>query len=72
MFEWHLYHANEIIINNLFIMKELDLHKAFKPIEQGLFTMVSTCLNGKNNVMTISRTMVMDFIINLIGCNLHF
>ena len=42
-------------------MKELDLHKAFTLIEQGPVTMVSTSLNGKNNVMTISWTMVMDF-----------
>ena len=42
-------------------MKELDLEKAFTLIEQGPVTMVSTSLNGKNNVMTISWIMVMDF-----------
>jgi len=42
-------------------MKELDLQKAFTLIEQGPVTMVATSLNGKNNVMTISWTMVMDF-----------
>ena len=42
-------------------MKEFDLHKAFTLIEQGPVTMVSTSFKGKNNVMTVSWTMVMDF-----------
>ena len=42
-------------------MKELELQKAFTLIEQGPVTLVTTCLNGINNVMTISWTMVMDF-----------
>jgi len=42
-------------------MKELELQKAFTLIEPGPVTLVTTCLNGNNNVMTISWTMVMDF-----------
>jgi len=42
-------------------MKELELQKAFMLIEPGPVTLVTTCLNGINNVMTISWTMVMDF-----------
>ena len=42
-------------------MKELELQKAFMLIEPGPVTLVTTCMGGKNNVMTISWTMVMDF-----------
>jgi flavin reductase (DIM6/NTAB) family NADH-FMN oxidoreductase RutF len=42
-------------------MKELELQKAFMLIEPGPVTLITTCQGGKNNVMTISWTMVMDF-----------
>ena len=42
-------------------MKELELQKAFTLIEPGPVTMVTTSYQGKQNVMTISWTMVMDF-----------
>jgi len=42
-------------------MKELDLQKAFMFIEPGPVTMITTSHEGKQNVMTITWTMVMDF-----------
>ena len=42
-------------------MKELELQKAFMFIEPGPVTLITTSDKGKNNVMTISWTMVMDF-----------
>jgi len=42
-------------------MKELELQKAFMLIEPGPVTLITTSNGGKNNVMTISWTMVMDF-----------
>jgi len=42
-------------------MKELELQKSFMLIEPGPVTMITTSHGGKNNVMTISWTMVMDF-----------
>ncbi|MCL1936956.1 MAG: flavin reductase family protein [Candidatus Azobacteroides sp.] len=42
-------------------MKELELQKAFMFIEPGPVTMIGTSYEGKNNVMTLTWTMVMDF-----------
>ena len=42
-------------------MKEFELQKAFMLIEPGPVTLLTTSHGGKNNVMTISWTMVMDF-----------
>ncbi len=42
-------------------MKELKLNKAFTLIEPGPVTMITTSYEGKQNIMTISWHMVMDF-----------
>ena len=42
-------------------MKELELQEAFTLIEPGPVTMITTSYQGKQNVMTISWTMVLDF-----------
>jgi flavin reductase (DIM6/NTAB) family NADH-FMN oxidoreductase RutF len=42
-------------------MNTLDLHKAFTLIEPGPVVLVTTHDGNKNNVMTISWTMVLDF-----------
>jgi flavin reductase (DIM6/NTAB) family NADH-FMN oxidoreductase RutF len=42
-------------------MKELPLNKAFMLMEPGPVVLVTTCREGKNNIMTISWHMVMDF-----------
>jgi flavin reductase (DIM6/NTAB) family NADH-FMN oxidoreductase RutF len=42
-------------------MKEFELQKAFMLIEPGPVTMIATSHEGKQNIMTISWTMVMDF-----------
>ena len=42
-------------------MKKLPLHKAFTLIEPGPVVLVTTAHGGKQNIMTISWTMVMDF-----------
>jgi flavin reductase (DIM6/NTAB) family NADH-FMN oxidoreductase RutF len=42
-------------------MKELPLNKAFMLMEPGPVVLVTTCRGGKNNIMTISWHMVMDF-----------
>ena len=42
-------------------MKELELQKAFMLIEPGPVTMITTSHAEKNNVMTITWTMVLDF-----------
>jgi len=42
-------------------MQSLKLSKAFTLIEPGPVTLVTTRDGGKNNIMTISWTMVMDF-----------
>jgi flavin reductase (DIM6/NTAB) family NADH-FMN oxidoreductase RutF len=42
-------------------MRQLKLSRAFTLIEPGPVVLVTTCDEGKNNVMTISWTMVLDF-----------
>jgi len=42
-------------------MKTLEISKAFTLMEPGPVVLVTTCDGGKNNIMTISWTMVMDF-----------
>ncbi len=42
-------------------MRQLELSKAFTLIEPGPVVLVTTCDGNKNNVMTISWTMVLDF-----------
>lgn len=42
-------------------MRSMKLNKAFTLMEPGPVVLVSTCDGGKNNVMTISWTMVLDF-----------
>lgn len=42
-------------------MEKMKLSKAFTLIEPGPVVMVTTCDGKKNNIMTISWTMVMDF-----------
>jgi len=42
-------------------MKKLPLHKAFTLLEPGPVVLVTTAHGGKQNIMTISWTMVMDF-----------
>lgn len=42
-------------------MKKMDLSKAFTLIEPGPVVLVTTCDGKKNNIMTISWTMVVDF-----------
>jgi flavin reductase (DIM6/NTAB) family NADH-FMN oxidoreductase RutF len=48
-------------------MKEFPLSKAFQFIEPGPVTMLTTSINGKPNVMTMSWTMDVDFT-PLIAC----
>ncbi len=48
-------------------MNELPLSKAFRLIEPGPVVLVTTALNGKANVMTMSWHMVVDFTPQ-IGC----
>jgi flavin reductase (DIM6/NTAB) family NADH-FMN oxidoreductase RutF len=42
-------------------MQELPLNKAFMLLEPGPVVLVTTNIGGKNNIMTISWHMVMDF-----------
>ena len=42
-------------------MQELPLNKAFMLLEPGPVVLVTTVIRGKNNIMTISWHMVMDF-----------
>ena len=42
-------------------MKELPIEKAFMLIEPGPVTLVTTAIGRKQNIMTISWTLVMDF-----------
>lgn len=42
-------------------MQELPLNKAFMLLEPGPVVLVSTAFKGKNNIMTISWHMVIDF-----------
>lgn len=42
-------------------MRKMALTKAFTLIEPGPVVLVTTCDAGRNNIMTISWTMVMDF-----------
>jgi flavin reductase (DIM6/NTAB) family NADH-FMN oxidoreductase RutF len=42
-------------------MKTFPLHKAFMFLEPGPVVLVSTADDGKNNIMTLSWTMVLDF-----------
>src|ERR1035437_7949510 len=42
-------------------MQELPLNKAFMLLEPGPVVLVTTASKGKNNIMTISWHMVMDF-----------
>jgi len=42
-------------------MKTLKINKAFTLMEPGPVVLVTTCDGEKNNIMTISWTMVMDF-----------
>jgi flavin reductase (DIM6/NTAB) family NADH-FMN oxidoreductase RutF len=43
------------------LMRQLDLSKAFMLLEPGPVVLVTTHDGGKDNIMTISWTMVMDF-----------
>ena len=43
------------------MFKELPLHKAFTLMEPGPVVLVTTTDHGKNNIMTITWHMVMDF-----------
>jgi flavin reductase (DIM6/NTAB) family NADH-FMN oxidoreductase RutF len=43
------------------VMRELKLSRAFTLIEPGPVVLVTTCDGRKNNVMTVSWTMVVDF-----------
>lgn len=47
--------------NGNMAMTELPLEKAFMLIEPGPVTLVTTNYKGRNNMMTISWHMVMDF-----------
>jgi flavin reductase (DIM6/NTAB) family NADH-FMN oxidoreductase RutF len=42
-------------------MKDFPLNRAFMFIEPGPVVLVSTTMNGKHNIMTLSWTMVLDF-----------
>ena len=42
-------------------MQELSLNKAFMLLEPGPVVLVTTTCGGRNNIMTISWHMVMDF-----------
>jgi flavin reductase (DIM6/NTAB) family NADH-FMN oxidoreductase RutF len=42
-------------------MKEMEISKAFTLMESGPVVLVTTCDGKKNNIMTISWTMVVDF-----------
>ena len=42
-------------------MKKLPLNKAFTLLEPGPIVLVTTADNGKQNILTLSWTMVMDF-----------
>lgn len=42
-------------------MKEMQIDKAFTLLEPGPVVLVTTCDGKKNNIMTISWTMVVDF-----------
>ena len=42
-------------------MKKLPLHKAFTLLESGPVVLVTTADGGRQNIMTLSWTMVMDF-----------
>ena len=42
-------------------MRQLNLSKVFTLIEPGPVVLVTTCDGNKNNIMTISWTMVLDF-----------
>jgi flavin reductase (DIM6/NTAB) family NADH-FMN oxidoreductase RutF len=42
-------------------MRQLKLNRAFTLIEPGPVVLVTTCDGSKNNIMTISWTMVLDF-----------
>ena len=42
-------------------MKEMEMSKAFTLMESGPVVLVTTNDGNKNNIMTISWTMVMDF-----------
>jgi flavin reductase (DIM6/NTAB) family NADH-FMN oxidoreductase RutF len=42
-------------------MRQLKLSKAFTLMESGPVVLVTTCDGTKNNIMTISWTMVLDF-----------
>ena len=43
------------------MMKKLPLQKAFTLLEPGPVVLVTTADNGKQNILTLSWTMVMDF-----------
>lgn len=42
-------------------MRQMKLSRAFTLIEPGPVVLVTTCDGGRNNIMTISWTMVLDF-----------
>ena len=42
-------------------MKKMQINKAFTLLEPGPVVLVATCDGERNNIMTISWTMVMDF-----------
>ena len=42
-------------------MQPMELSKAFTLIEPGPVVLITTCDGGRNNIMTISWTMVLDF-----------
>ena len=49
-------------------MKEFPLSKVFHLLEPGPTVLMTTANNGRNNVMTLSWHMMMDFEPPLIGC----
>jgi flavin reductase (DIM6/NTAB) family NADH-FMN oxidoreductase RutF len=50
------------------IKKYFPLSKAYQLLEPGPVVMVSTSLNGKNNIMTMSWHMMIDFEPPILGC----
>jgi len=48
--------------------KAYPLEKVYTLIEQGPMVMLSTSLNGRPNIMTLSWHMMIDFVPPLVGC----
>jgi len=49
-------------------MREFPLDKVFQLLEPGPVVLVSTSVNGHDNVMTMSWHMMMEFVPPLVGC----